>query len=75
MRTKTLAYAAVSLLAISTPAFAQDVPADDAESAESGEIIVSARRREESLQDVPLVVNAVTAETIEKLNLQDAKDL
>jgi iron complex outermembrane receptor protein len=33
------------------------------------EIIVTARRREERLQDVPQTVNAVTAESVEKLNI------
>lgn len=34
-------------------------------------IIVQARRRDEAVQDVPLVVNTVGAETFEKLNLQN----
>jgi iron complex outermembrane receptor protein len=38
-------------------------------------IVVEARRRNESAQDVPLVVNAVTAETITELNLRDFKDI
>jgi iron complex outermembrane receptor protein len=39
------------------------------------EIIVTARRREESLQDVPQTVNAVTGEELAKLNLQRFEDL
>src|SRR4051812_36333862 len=34
-------------------------------------VVVTARRRDESIQDVPAVVNAVTPETIAKLNLRD----
>ena len=41
--------------------------ADDA--AGTNEIIVSARRKAESLQDVPQTVNAVTGDAIEKLNV------
>jgi iron complex outermembrane recepter protein len=42
MRFKTLAYAAVSLLAISAPAYAQDVPAEDQAAAEdSSDIVVT----------------------------------
>lgn len=40
-----------------------------------GEIVITARRRAENLQDVPATVNAVTSETIEKLNLQDFKEI
>ena len=39
------------------------------------EIIVTARRRAESLQDVPQTVNAVTNEAIEKLNLLEFEDI
>lgn len=39
------------------------------------EIIVSARRREESLQEVPQTVNAVTGESLQRLNLQRFEDL
>lgn len=76
----TLALASVSLLALSVPAFAQDSaqnsrPAADESEADANTIIVSARRREERLQDVPVVVTAVTSETVEKLNLREAKEL
>lgn len=38
-------------------------------------IVVEARRRDESVQDVPLVVNTVTTEAITQLNLRDFKDI
>jgi iron complex outermembrane receptor protein len=67
---------AVGALISGGAAFAQDTSAV-AEKAESDgdTIIVTARRREESVQDVPLVVNVVAAETIEKLNLRDGTDV
>jgi len=76
----TLALASVSLLALSVPAFAQESaqnsrPAADESEADANTIIVSARRREEKLQDVPVVVTAVTSEQVEKLNLREAKEL
>ncbi|MFM6831430.1 MAG: TonB-dependent receptor [Novosphingobium sp.] len=64
---------ALSALLASSGAFAQEAT-DEGVSADN-EIIVSARRREEGLQDVPLVVNAVTAETIDKLNLRDGTEV
>ena len=39
------------------------------------EIVVTARKREESLQDVPLVVNAITAEQIARSTLQGLGDI
>jgi iron complex outermembrane recepter protein len=38
-------------------------------------VTVSARRREESLQEVPVSVTAFTPEAIDKLNIQDLSDL
>ncbi len=72
-----IAYAGTSLLAImAVPAQAQDTAAPAAAEDDASEvIIVQARRRGEDLQDVPAVVNAVTADTIEDLNLRDFKDI
>jgi iron complex outermembrane receptor protein len=53
---------------VTTPAFAQ---ADDA----LQEIVVTARKREEALQDVPLTVTAVAAVQIEERGIRDARDL
>lgn len=71
------ALASASVISLAAPAYAQDnaAPAGADEAVISGEIIVTARRREESLQEVPLVVNAVTSESIEKLNLRDGTDV
>jgi len=38
------------------------------------EIIVTAQRKEQSLQDVPLSVTAFSAETLERANISEAKD-
>ena len=70
---RNLAFASVSLWSLAAPALAQETAkADDSD---SKEIIVSARRRDEVVQDVPIVINAVTAETIEKLNLRKFEDI
>jgi len=55
-------------------AVAQDAPADT-ESAEVEEVIVTARRREESLQDVPIAVSAYSEEKLETLGARDITDL
>lgn len=61
----------------STPQTTANVAAANKVAAAGGEeeIIVTARRRTESRQDVPLVVNAVTAETIEKLNIRNFQEI
>lgn len=75
---RKLAIASVSLFALSAPAMAQ-VAADAEEPVElgfdTGEIVVQARRRDESVQDVPAVVNAVTSAAIEKLNIRRLEDV
>lgn len=73
-----LAFASASLVALATPAYAQDPvasSADDSAAIDSEDIIVTARRRDESAQDVPLVVNAVTAETLGKLNIREFQEI
>jgi|GEM_PF-253037 len=65
--------------AVAPPAMMiQDASASDTPSAgasTANDIIVTARRREESLQDVPQTVNAVSGEELAKLNLQRFEDL
>jgi len=72
-----LASAGVSLLAIASPALAQDTAAKDSEQSAivSSDIVVEARRRGENVQDVPLVVQAVTAQAIADLNIREFKDV
>lgn len=72
MKKLILALCSVSSIAITVPAFGQAVSEEsEGTTASSDTIIVTARRREESAQDVPLVVNTVGAETVGKLNLQN----
>src|SRR4051794_14188470 len=82
MMTRALisALGSASLIAISWggAAFAQPAArasAAPAEEATLGEIVVTARRRTESLQEVPQTVNAVTADTLQKLNLTTFQDI
>jgi iron complex outermembrane recepter protein len=72
--TRILALAGVSLLPVFTPALAQtQAPPND--TVDPAQIVVEARRRSENLQDVPLVVNAVTADTLQKNNIRDFQDI
>lgn len=72
-----IALAGVSLLAMAVPAYAQDAPVaeDEGGALSSTEIIVTARRRDESIQDVPLSIQAVTGQTLEKLEIRRFEDI
>src|SRR6185437_2274821 len=52
------------------PAFAQEQPA----SGGLEEVVVTAQKRAESLQNVPLSITAIGSEQIEQLNIQKADD-
>ncbi|HMT43238.1 MAG TPA: TonB-dependent receptor [Chakrabartia sp.] len=62
-----------SLIAVATPAWAQ--PAAEEDSSALGEILVTANKREENLQQAPLAISAVSAEALEFRGLSEAKDL
>jgi outer membrane receptor protein involved in Fe transport len=55
----------VSLAITAVPALAQNAPAAE-EEANQGEIIVTARKRDENLQDVPLAINVIGSEALER---------
>jgi iron complex outermembrane recepter protein len=68
------AFATVSLLPLATSAFAQAAPPSDGVS-NGDEIIVEARRKEESIQDVPLSIQAVTSQQLQKLEIRQFEDI
>ncbi len=72
IRAALLASIAVSGVAVTAPVMAQD----EAAGAESGdEIIVTARRREENLLDVPIAVSAFSGEALELRGALDLTDI
>ena len=68
-----LAAAASGVFAFVVPAAAQDEPS--ASEGESGEIIVTARRRDERLIDVPIAVTAISGEALEARGAIDLTDV
>jgi iron complex outermembrane recepter protein len=65
-----------ALALIATPAFAQEAPPADDEAI--GEIIVTAQKRSERLQDVPVAVSVVSGATLEAqggVNIENAQYL
>lgn len=75
---RILAISSIALSALTVPAFAQsNAPAADEDSAASKEadIVVTARRVAERLQDVPLAVTAIQGESLSRLGIVTAIDL
>lgn len=64
---------------VSGPAFAQassePAPADAPVATDVNDIVVTAQRREQRLQDVPIPVTAFSADTADRLQLEDAFDV
>ena len=54
---------------------AADLPEEVQTSEEGNAIVVTATKREQTLQDVPVAVSVTTAETIEHAEIRDLKDL
>jgi iron complex outermembrane receptor protein len=70
------ALAALPLLSTSVLAQSQPMPGDQGASEQSGsEIIVTAQRRNELLEDVPMSVSVVNPETMQNLNINTVRDL
>lgn len=69
-----LATTALSLAA-PTIAWAADAPVQKAEAVGVEEILVTARRQTEKLQDIPVAVKAITQEDIQNLQILSASDV
>jgi outer membrane receptor protein involved in Fe transport len=69
-------FAGSALFALTGTAQAQAPAADAATTpAPAGEIIVTAQRRDQSLQDVPMTLQALSADSLSKLNVTTFNDL
>jgi len=65
---------AFALVVAAGPALAQDAaPSQDATSV--GDIIVTAQKREQSIQDVPIAVTALSAENLDVLKIEGGSEL
>lgn len=73
--TLTLGVAAAALTALPSIARAQDIQEEATTSADGNVIIVTARRRAENLQDVPISISAFSAERLENQGALDLTDI
>jgi outer membrane receptor protein involved in Fe transport len=68
--------AGVCAAAIAFPAFAQDTGSTaDADTVAANEIVVTAQRTSERLQDVPIAVSAFSSEALERQQIKTTSDL
>ncbi len=75
-KTAMLSTISVASLGFGSVAYAQDEAPQAEEAAEDEDvIIVTATKREQTLQDVPISVSVTTAETIERAQVRDLIDL
>lgn len=66
----------LALAAFAAPAHAQTEPAPvEAEAEEGNAIVVTARRKEEVLQEVPLSINALSAAKLQESGVRNARDI
>jgi len=65
----------VTLAFAAAPAFAQQAASSDENQRTIENIIVTAQKREQSLQDVPIVVTAVSEQLLQDTGVRDIKDL
>ena len=63
------------LAGVSVPALAQETPAAVAEVADGTEIVVTAQKRSERLQDVPIAVSALGGDSLERQRVTQADEL
>jgi iron complex outermembrane recepter protein len=74
-KTSMLVSAALSAVGMSAPAYAQAAATETTDAEDSTEIIVTAAKREQTLQDVPISVAVVGAERVERAQIRDLIDL
>src|SRR5688572_14126834 len=67
--------ASSALLTVTATAQTQSTPPPPESRAQLEEVLVTANRREESLQDVPVSVTALTADVLERSNVRELGDL
>ncbi|MDX1703761.1 MAG: TonB-dependent receptor [Altererythrobacter ishigakiensis] len=66
--------AALGVMAMASPALAQDAGTGVEEADDGGAIIVTARRQSETLAEVPTAITVFTADTLEKTGIQKADE-
>jgi iron complex outermembrane recepter protein len=64
-----------AIAATALPAFAQQTPPDGAAAADIDRIVVTAQKREQQIEDVPIAINAYSGDFLQAQGIQDYGDL
>jgi len=75
LKAAMLSSISIASLSIGSVAFAQDNTPQASEEADDNVIIVTATKREQTLQEIPVAVTVTSAETIERAQVRDLIDL
>jgi len=75
LKAAMLSTISIASLSVGSVAFAQDNTPQASDEVDDNVIIVTATKREQTLQDVPISVSVTTAETIERSQVRDLIDL
>lgn len=75
MNFKLLLATSVAAVALTTSAASAQTASSDPGASQVDDIVVTARKREERLQDVPIAVTATTGETLEREQINLVKDV
>ena len=65
----------IGWMALQAPAYAQEAPAAEDDGGSTMEIIVTAQKKSQSLQDVPIAVSAFSEVVLKDKKIEDATDL
>ena len=75
LKAAMLSTISIASLSIGSAAFAQDTTPQASDAADDNVIIVTATKREQTLQEIPVAVTVTSAETIERAQVRDLIDL
>ena len=75
LKAAMLSTISIASLGLGSVAYAQDAEPQAEDAANENEIIVTATKREQTLQEIPVAVTVTSAETIERAQIRDLIDL
>ena len=71
----TAVFVALASMSIVAPAFAQEAPGDNDETTTLATMTVTAQKREEAMQDVPISLTALPEQLLQDTGVRDIKDM
>ena len=75
LKAAMLSTISIASLSVGSAAFAQDNTPQASDAADENVIIVTATKREQTLEEVPVAVSVTSAASIERAQVRDLRDL